>query len=1711
MYKKKVKMKYKALDFYLERRKTRQYVGRLSQKTGKFVFEYDKAYLYSENPISIGPDLPLKKARHTSLKLFPSFADRIPSQQNPAYEEYCHDVGLSPFEKDPFILLSAFGKKSPITPFVFEPVREQKKFSAKDLRSFRKNLGLSIREFAFLFDVSQASIYRTENNKTTGKDVLKKLAIYFQHPKMALNKIQKNLALNEFKKKRAESFLRSKIQTSYSAVGPFNVTPEDVQKCNPKQAVELLKRLILSECACFNIPQNNLNISSKISAKDGGQDALIKWNQEELKRTNFFPKKYNVFQVKAKKVSPAECVTEISSENKKSQAKNQTVQKLKKQTSESGNLNPAVQKVIKNKGAYILFSTYPVEGVHLQMRAEAMQEFIEKAGYDLSSVEIKFYSANEIANWLNSFPSLAVWFLKEVCRKPLTPWISWQEWSQDIEPRSEFMYHAELEKKKLALFNYLSHPQQTAHLKGPSGVGKTRLALESFRPPIEDHDRAFEQKIHKNDISALVLYSPAHLITETHIRELKNSRAILIVDDCPLEKAEQFHKLALQKDSQLSLLTIGFEKLGGIFTHIPPTVPDPHALRSINNSRIFDLGLHSKKSLQPQGFQNLSNFNQTYLQKNKRLLVELGLDTKIVAKILSDRQDISNIYIEPFYIKMTEGFPLMAQLLKKAGSLDLIKDDLPTIRKKMLWGLEAPDLKAEKVIKALSLFDTICMEEDPAQKFITFSTSVSRTKEELKYVAKHIAKMDYDEFYKKIKFFEKRKIIQQYGLFLQVRPKPLALWLAMELIQETPPESIIKWLSGMDQISKDLSQKKADSDKQKYQQLSEEEKKEYKKKQEADKKRYANLSEQKKKELEQWESEYAPHQALRKSFCKQIYYLTEFSREPVIELEGKQPLQDTYPEMQKVVQQLCQPDGLFGQEKVLSTGWGASCVNNLTKLAPKEVLSSLEKVIEKKTIEELLNMKAFFGMPSVRREWIGILQKLAFKKAFYLDSARLLLKLATAENEDYGNNSTGIFISYFQLMLSGTQANPETKFQLIKEITQEGTDKQKEIAVQALEKALPQLGGYMGNYDSSIIEPRTEWRPATYGELWNYHRRALKHLTEFATDSDLDNNIRKKAEDTIANYLPPLLKIKALHEDVKKTVTQVMDFLPDGFWLLAIKNIEQFLQYRSNKETKETIKKTKEILELLQHVKQDINKKIRLYVTESDDYQIYNLKKHNKGCSPAFTKLIDDFIGYIQKAKPENIIATLKILFHGQQTNTIIFAKETAKKLFINKNSFSKTKTLTSHNKKKLKHNIDTRNIKSDNHQIIQWMNNLLNHINQWKKNKDFNPSFLCGFISGLNVQAPEKTQKILDKIAHHAEYKRFLLPAYHSMDLCDKDITRLIKFLTQLSQIADIPELFWELKHLSTGQKCQNVSPEKMKNLIIFLTNKNNSVEWVKSALNIYSYYVYSSAKKEEKLLPAVCCQLLTQKNLFKEIPSSNKIRRNYTNSDHSYKSLVFKLFSLSDKKPFSILAQNFSKFFVSKIFYYKSSLFDLPLSEECIKECLKKITEKYPDIVLSEIAKNYDKNMNKFNIRQLFKSSDLNLYKKSLLSLVCNEETLKKWCKKAPDTIPAFLAENIDLLNHDTEKKLYVWSSLAYFLFDNYGDQEEITSAISTNLGNPGVVKGSYLYYYENIKTAIMNLRNHKHKNIRDFCKNQVSYLQDRINQIKQKEQERKELDLF
>lgn len=177
-------LKIIGVGIYLEKRKTRLHVGVLKRVNAQLVFAYDDHYFKAKNIIPLGPEFPLTQKEFSSEKLFPSLEDRIPSLQNPAYPEYCLAMGIDPQERDPIILLSTIGRKGPSS-FIFYPIFERK-ITAQDVISFRESLGLTTREFSDVFEFSQSSLNALERNRILGNEILKRLEIILNFPKVAM-------------------------------------------------------------------------------------------------------------------------------------------------------------------------------------------------------------------------------------------------------------------------------------------------------------------------------------------------------------------------------------------------------------------------------------------------------------------------------------------------------------------------------------------------------------------------------------------------------------------------------------------------------------------------------------------------------------------------------------------------------------------------------------------------------------------------------------------------------------------------------------------------------------------------------------------------------------------------------------------------------------------------------------------------------------------------------------------------------------------------------------------------------------------------------------------------------------------------------------------------------------------------------------------------------------------------------------------------------------------------------------------------------------------------------------------------------------------------------------------------------------------------------------------------------------------------------------
>lgn len=204
------------LNIFHEGRKRRIFVGKLiyKQRAQQYELIYDKDYVYSENAIPLGPELSLFKTHHISEKgkLFPSFNDRIPSKDNPAYSDYCNAQGISPNESNPIVLLGFIGKRGPSS-FIFEPVYSSG-FNAEDIKILRNKVGITQHDLAMVLDINRTTLARLETGKSQDSNTLKLIEIFFKFPEVALWQLKQTGAWlnNEVHSKLMKYFNRLQLK-----------------------------------------------------------------------------------------------------------------------------------------------------------------------------------------------------------------------------------------------------------------------------------------------------------------------------------------------------------------------------------------------------------------------------------------------------------------------------------------------------------------------------------------------------------------------------------------------------------------------------------------------------------------------------------------------------------------------------------------------------------------------------------------------------------------------------------------------------------------------------------------------------------------------------------------------------------------------------------------------------------------------------------------------------------------------------------------------------------------------------------------------------------------------------------------------------------------------------------------------------------------------------------------------------------------------------------------------------------------------------------------------------------------------------------------------------------------------------------------------------------------------------------------------------------
>ena len=491
----------------------------------------------------------------------------------------------------------------------------------------------------------------------------------------------------------------------------FEVTPNEISQLNQTQLPELLKILLYSEAKLFKIPASCIHVPLQETIPDGGEDARIRWDTTQPEKTDWIPNRFTIFQSKAMDMAINQCKREF----------------FQKKTSK---LKPSIEDVLDANGAYILFFNRPCVPKSQKPRIAKMREAIDEAGkFYAKSADIQIYDSNKIAAWTNSNLS-AITAVKNWLGRAILPGaLTWQNWNDSDLNQNPYFSDEIHEDIIHQLRSHFKERHAVARIVGLSGIGKSRLALETFRRPENPNERPDQETTSR---SAIYINTATSSEIPNAIVQWGNQQVsgIVIVDNCDLELHDLLKSEIRHKSRNLSLLTI-----------------DNNPENETSDSDPDELF----EKLEPVSDEVIKKITQQFYPS-------------------FNPEEISRV------VEFSQGFPRIAILIGEAnlrGKSSIARlDDLTLVRKLTYL---ADENEAIRVISSCSLFSHFGIAGDKSDQW--------------KFVAKDICKIDGDDFYRIIKKYTAKGILDQRGRFIRVVPKPLAIRLATDWWDKTSPDT----------------------------------------------------------------------------------------------------------------------------------------------------------------------------------------------------------------------------------------------------------------------------------------------------------------------------------------------------------------------------------------------------------------------------------------------------------------------------------------------------------------------------------------------------------------------------------------------------------------------------------------------------------------------------------------------------------------------------------------------------------------------------------------------------------------------------------------------------------------------------------------------------------------------------------------------------------
>ena len=315
----------------------------------------------------------------------------------------------------------------------------------------------------------------------------------------------------------------------------------------------------------------------------------------------------------------------------------------------------------------------------------------------------------------------------------------------------------------------------------------------------------------------------------------------------------------------------------------------------------------------------------------------------------------------------------------------------------------------------------------------------------------------------------------------------------------------------------------------------------------------------------------------------------------------------------EVVRLVCRPGGPFDGREGLLRPRHAAVLRELTQIDTSLVADRIERSLREFT--DLRDVK-----DEVRRDLVWALEKIAFDAEGFESGAQLLLRLALAENEPYGNNATAQFAALFPVVLGNTAADGPTRLRLLDELYRSDDPVQRRLVVDAL-IAGSTTHHFSRSTGAEIHGARpalSPWYPATGDDALAYIQGCVEILVDIATGNDA---VADAARSGLGQNLRSLASVGFIDlvEEVVCRVGPKCDSWPEALGALG-----DFLTYDASKVVPETIARIRSLID--QITPQDLDARVRFLVTEmSWDYLRDNIETDHEQLHRRQVDAVRDF------------------------------------------------------------------------------------------------------------------------------------------------------------------------------------------------------------------------------------------------------------------------------------------------------------------------------------------------------------------------------------------------------------------------------------------------------------------------------------------------------